>query len=92
MTTRNKESQKVDAAKVNAWIDEHWKGNRACPICGNTHWGIGAELVEVRDYRYGQRFNLDDEIAYPLVLVFCETCSYTMLFSAIMLGLVEKVD
>ena len=90
MTTRNKESQKVNAAKANAWFNEHWKGNRACPICGNAHWGIGEELVEVRDYRYGQRLNLEGEVAYPLVLVYCETCGYTMLFSAIRVGLLDK--
>ncbi len=92
MTTQNKESVKVDAKKVNAWLGEHWKGNRACPICGNSHWEMGEELVEVRDCRYGQRFNLDGEVSYPLVVVICETCSYTMFFNAIRIGLVEKVD
>ena len=92
MTTQNKESVKVDAAKVNSWLNELWKGPRACPVCGNAHWAIGEDLVEVREYRYAQRFNLDGEAIYPLVLVYCETCGYTMLFSAIKLDLVEKAE
>ena len=92
MTTQGEKLHRVDAEKVNAWLDEHWKEDRDCPICKSRHWGIGSELVEVRDYRYAQRFNLNGEVAYPLVVIFCETCSYTMLFSAIKVGLVERVD
>ena len=92
MTTQNKESVKVDAKKVNAWLGEHWKGNRACPICGNSHWGTNEDLVEVRNFHNAHRQIGEEESVCPLVLIYCETCSYTMLFSAIMLGLVEKVD
>ncbi len=92
MTTQGEKLHRVDAAKVTAWLDEHWKGNRVCPICGGTHWGTGAELVEVRNFRDAHRYIGDEETAYPLIVVFCETCSYTMLFSAIRAGLVEMVD
>lgn len=49
MTTQGEKLHRVDTAKVNAWLDEHWKGNRACPICSNRHWGIGPELVEKKE-------------------------------------------
>ena len=92
MTTQDQTLQRVDAANVNAWVNEHWKGDHACPICGNTHWGINEDIVEVGNYRLAQRFNLDGETICPPLLIYCETCSYTMLFSAVMLGLVEEVD
>ena len=92
MTMQKQKIHKVDGTKVNAWLDEHWKGSRACPICGNTRWGTSEDLVEVRHFSDAHRPIGDEETVCPLVLVVCETCSYTMLFSAIMLGLVEKVD
>ena len=89
MTTREEKLQNLDTKKVNAWLDEHWKGNRACPICQDNHWGVGADLVEIRNFHGKSRLNPGPEAIYPLVAVVCDTCSYTMLFNAILIGLVE---
>jgi predicted nucleic-acid-binding Zn-ribbon protein len=80
---------KVDKKKVNAWLDEHWKGDRSCPICKNNKWGIGEHVMEVRNFLEGNRLTVGDEAVCPMVTVVCATCSYTMFFSAIMVGLVE---
>ena len=91
MTTQNQTTlHPVNIAKVNAWLDEHWKGSRACPVCGNTHWGFGPEVVEVRNFNSARRHLGDEETVCPLVLVVCSTCSYTMFFNALVVGAVER--
>ena len=90
MTTRNIKPHEVDTAKVNAWLDEHWQGSRACPICGNARWGFGPDLVEVRNFNGSRRSLGEEESVYPLVLVFCSTCTYTVFFNALVIGAVER--
>lgn len=80
--------QNVDIEKAMAWIDEHWKGKKACPICENTKWLVGDAAGEVRAMPENAR--LVSGSKYPLVLVTCQVCGYTLLFNAIVIGLVES--
>ena len=90
MTTQQSELLKVDTKKVNAWLDEHWKGDRACPVCKNNRWGVSQEVMELRNFlRQNGRLVTGDEAVCPIVTVVCGTCGYAMFFSAIMMGLVE---
>ena len=87
MTTKIRQPHKVDVKKVNAWLDEHWKGKRACPVCDNNQWGLGGEIAEIRTFHGGAVLGAGG--VYPLISVNCETCGYTMLFNALVVGLLE---
>lgn len=76
----------VNLEKALAWIDEHWTGQKACPICENSRWGICDMVGEVR--QMPPENPLNGEAAYPLVIVTCQTCGYSLLFSAVTVGLV----
>ncbi len=73
--------------KVRAWIDDHWKGEKTCPICRNSRWDIGDVAAELRQLPQEGRFM--EESSYPLVVITCGTCGYTFLFNAVVIGLVE---
>ena len=79
--------QSVDIDRAKAWIDEHWTGSNACPICENVDWTMGDVVGEVRQLPRNRR--LIGAPVYPLVFVTCTTCGYTLLFNAIVVGLVE---
>ena len=79
-------AKKVDIDKAIAWIDEHWIGQKACPICENTGWFVGDVAGEMREMRPN---NLISGPRYPLIVISCSTCGYTLLFNAIVGGLVE---
>jgi hypothetical protein len=34
------------------WLNLHWQGSKACPICGNTSWSVG-NVVELREFSDG---------------------------------------
>ena len=76
-----------DLQKAIAWIDEHWKGQKTCPICANTRWGIADTVGEVPTVDLNKE---PTERAYPLVILTCQTCGYTVLFNATVVGLMEK--
>lgn len=83
MTTIPKE----DIQKAIAWIDEHWTGQKTCPICLNTRWGVADTVGDV------QMMGLNKEPTdrtYPLVILTCQTCGYTVLFNATVIGLMER--
>lgn len=82
MTTIPKE----DIQKAIAWIDEHWTGQKTCPICQNTRWGVADTVGEV------QMTTLKGDLTgrvCPLVIVTCQTCGYTLLLNAVVVGLIE---
>lgn len=83
MTTIPKE----EIQKAIAWIDEHWTGQKACPICQNARWGVADTVGDV------QMMGLNKEPTdrtYPLVILTCQTCGYTVLFNATVIGLMER--
>lgn len=80
-------AQNTDREKVSAWIDEHWKGQRKCPICENSRWSIGEVVGEVQQMHVNRR--LLGESLYPLVVVTCAVCGYTLMFNAVVIGLLE---
>jgi RNase P subunit RPR2 len=66
---------KVDQQAALQWLNDHWgTDKRSCPICTHIEWGVGDELVRLRDERM--------KATYPCVAVICQYCGYTMLFNA----------
>ena len=83
-------TSKLDSERAKAWLDELWQGNKECHICGNTGWGVVPELMELREYRGGSL--IPGGPIVPLFVVACVTCGNTILFNAIVAGLVEKQE
>ena len=75
--------------KALRWIEENWVGEKACAICGNTGWFMGEAIGEMRQINPGSRWLPNAGPAYPLIVLSCENCGYTLLFNAIVLGLMD---
>lgn len=79
---------KLDLEKAIEWLDIHWQGKRHCAVCGNTNWGIFDEVVEMRAFNEGR--TVVGGSIFPHLAVVCNTCGNTLLFNAILAGLVES--
>ena len=88
--TRKPKSVKLDVEKAEEWLNTHWKGDQICPICGKDDWVIIDEVVEVRAYSEG-RTVIGGSI-YPHMAVICSKCGNTLLFNALLAGLVEQPE
>ena len=86
--TRKQKSVKLDLEKAEEWLDIHWKGDQICPICGNNDWWICDEVVEMKAYNEGRL--LAGGSVFPHLAVICLTCGNTLLFNAMLAGLVEQ--
>lgn len=78
---------KVDHAKVADWMRENWKDESTCPVCGTNDWRIGDDVIEMGPV---QSFRTTGMV-YPLIALFCARCGYTILFNAIIGGVVDSV-
>ncbi len=78
-----------DIEKALRWIEDNWVGQKACAICGNTGWFMGDAVGEMRQITPKSRWIPTSGSTYPLIVLSCETCGYTLLFNAIVLGLME---
>ena len=86
--TRKQKSVKLDLEKAEEWLDTHWKGDQLCPICGSNDWWICDEVVEMKAYNEGRL--LAGGSVFPHLAVICPTCGNTLLFNAMLAGLVEQ--
>lgn len=82
--------EKLDVQKAMDWLDKHWRGSRICPVCQNNSWGISDEVVEMRPFRGGSL--IVGGSIYPLFTVTCDTCGHTLLFNALVAGLVKSQE
>ena len=70
---------------ISDWLAKNWTRNRTCPISGHNQWTFADYLVTApvhsgMSYLGGP--------SYPAVLVTCDNCGYTMLFNAVIMGIV----
>ena len=79
--------EKLDKDKAIAWLSKHWQGNKICPICAQNRWTVSDELVEIRPFKGGSLV-LGGAIM-PLMVVTCSNCGHTLLFNAVLAGLVQ---
>lgn len=75
---------------VRVWVEKHWTQSRNCPICGSLHWLGPQYVVQPLTHVPMGQIQFGGGPGYPLVLVICQTCGYTMAFNAIMVGLFPK--
>ena len=79
--------ERIDTDKVMDWLNRQWQGPKLCPICNNNRWGIGGRPVQVSEF--SEAGPMAEDMVYPLIAVTCGVCGYTLLFNAIVTGLVE---
>ena len=73
---------KVDRSLAIQWLEGHWKGERQCPICQASAWGVGDDLLRLWTSKHVP--------SYPCIVVVCNNCGYTMLFNAVRMGLLPE--
>jgi len=78
---------KVDVQKALDWLNKHWKGDKVCSVCVNNSWTVSEEIVEIRGFHKGTPAL--GQLLYPLIVATCNTCGHTLLFNAVIAGLVK---
>lgn len=79
---------RVDKDKVSAWLGAKWKALHNCPISGDNNWSIADHIVQSMTYVRGGGLAIGGP-GYPVVMVVCLSCGYTLFFNAVVMGLVE---
>lgn len=73
------------------FFDTKWN-HGPCPVCQTDAWQVGGEIGEMgMSESYGTDITMASS-AYPLYPIFCTNCGYTLLFSALIAGLVPNAD
>ncbi len=73
--------------KVNNWLDKHWKDeNKKCPICSSNDWDLRDKIFEIRDLP--QENKIFGGSLYPVIILKCKKCAYSLLFNAIDIGII----
>jgi hypothetical protein len=68
-------------ARFQNWVESHWK-HGPCPVCESNQWAPND--------RIGQIFNdqtLETGQTFPVLLIFCTTCGYTLPVNARIAGI-----
>ena len=81
--------EEIDRGKFQSWLNTRWKGHKQCPICHSNDWNLSPKPVEIREFS-GGGLHVGGPV-YPLVNITCNVCGYTLLFNAIIAGLVESI-
>jgi predicted nucleic-acid-binding Zn-ribbon protein len=58
-----------------------------CPVCRNKHWKINDTIFEMREFSEG-KLDIAGKV-FPVIIIICDRCGYTITFNAIMLGVVK---
>lgn len=83
--SRDLDAAQIDSNKVIEWLSQKWKSPTTCPICKSNNWNVSQRLIEVREF-HGGSLVLGGPV-YPLVSVTCTVCGHTLLFNAVVAGL-----
>ena len=80
-------NQKGGLQRALDWIEDNWVGKRSCPICEGTGWFVGEYLGEVKSIQPKSKFWLNGGSSYPMIVLSCENCGYSLFFNAIVAGM-----
>ena len=71
---------------VKAWMKEKWRGGSNCQICQANHWNVAKHLVLPLTYSEGSTSM--GGASYPQAMLICTNCGQTLLFNAVIMGIV----
>jgi hypothetical protein len=74
-----------EKAKISKWLQEKWPGEAKCPISGHDEWILADRLVSPLTRR--KNAVTIGGPTYPLVMIICEGCGYTLFFNAVLIGI-----
>jgi hypothetical protein len=78
------------AKEIRAWLDKQpWEG--PCPVCGTSRWTLGEDLLQVLPLSPLGEPPISGRV-YPFFALLCSECGYTMLFNAVVAGLLPPSD
>lgn len=85
-TTREESYTKERAME---WLNKNWRTPKACAVCRNNNWTVSESLTLMpRLIRDGK--DTVGGLVYPVFLVTCGICGYTMFFNALVAGLLPQ--
>jgi hypothetical protein len=82
------ELTKEELEKARAWILSHLKEGFACPVSGTSAWELAPHYVQ---YVTGILTRAGN-ISYPMVMLTCKDCGFTMFFNAVKIGLLPEAS
>lgn len=78
-----------EKARAIAWLNEKWKGSKACPICLTDKWSP-TEVLEMRQHEGGNMIIGGGSSLYPLFQILCTNCGYVHMFNAVISGVLDQ--
>lgn len=79
-------------ALVEAWIRTHWADRPGhCPICGTRTWEFSEFVIQPLTHVPLGSVQVGG-IGYPMILVICQNCGYTMQFNAVKMGVFDVAE
>lgn len=79
---------KEEIAKALAWLGQRHK--LACSVCGQRSWTLAEHLVQPVTLGTGLSVMLGG-IGYPQVMRTCMSCGHSVMFNAVVMGIVPYV-
>lgn len=83
-------TEKFRIQKTEEWLNKNWPMAKNCPICKRNEWATFGTIHELHEFQ-GPDFVPDaPKAVFPVVPVVCGHCGYTLIFSALKLGLIKR--
>jgi predicted nucleic-acid-binding Zn-ribbon protein len=70
------------------WLNKNWHTPKACPICKQNNWAVSESLALLP--RLVKDAMEAPNLVYPVFLVTCGTCGYTLFINALVAGLLPQ--
>lgn len=87
MVSKLMEGSKIDPEKLAAWLEQHWKGEKRCPICQSNNWSISESALELREWKR----NSFQVPSYRVVAMLqCLVCGNVIFINPFIAGLFEE--
>lgn len=71
MAKQYPDTTRIDPAKLAAWLEQQWKGEKRCPICKSNDWSISEKALELREWK---RSSLQVPTFQVVAMVHCRVC------------------
>ena len=86
---RAEEARDLERSNLIAhWMATRWTASdKRCPICTSEQWSHSA-VVELRRFRFGGI--AVNDMVYPVFLIICGVCGYSMPINAVVAGVVPE--